>query len=158
MRKFIFLSLTLVLFAAQAQDFDWQELGEKTYANCMGCHQATGAGIPPVFPPLAGHLPNIVTKDGGREYLINILLFGLQGEISVLGESYNGAMPSWTSLSDEQIAAVVNYQLYSWGNDERLPEDFAIILPEEVAAQRDAGLTAADVYASRGELGLADDE
>lgn len=158
MRKSIFLGLILVVFAAQAQDFDWQDLGERTYANCMGCHQATGVGIPPIFPPLAGHLPNIAAKEGGREYLINILLFGLQGEISVLGESYNGAMPSWSSLSDEQIAAVVNYQLHSWGNDELLPEDFAIILPEEVAAQRDAGLTAADVHAARGELGLADDE
>lgn len=158
MRKFILLGLTLFLFAAQAQDFDWLDLGESTYANCMGCHQATGMGIPPVFPPLAGHLPNIAAKEGGREYLINILLFGLQGEISVLGETYNGAMPSWTSLSDEQIAAVVNYQLHSWGNDAFLPEDFAIILPEEVAALRDAGLSSADVYAARGKLGLADDE
>ena len=137
-----------------AQSFDWQDLGETTYATCSGCHGAEGAGIPGTFPPHAGHLPNIVAQEGGRSYLINTLLYGLSGEISVLGETYNGAMPAWASLSDEQIAAVLNHELHAWGNDALLPEDFSIILPGEVAAARDADLSPEDVLELRNALEL----
>jgi cytochrome c5 len=56
--------------------------GRATYeANCSGCHQASGAGIPGVFPMLGGgHAANLASEEGGRTYLVNALLYGVQGE------------------------------------------------------------------------------
>lgn len=134
--------------------FAWQELGTQVYTtNCSSCHQANGQGIPSAFPPLAGHLPAVYSADGGRDYLIHVLLYGLQGEISVSGQTYNGVMPAWAQLSDEQIAAVLNHELTSWENEGVL-EPFEPILPADVAAQRDQGLSAAEVYELRQSLGL----
>jgi len=133
---------------------EWdQALGEQTFANCVGCHQATGKGIPGAFPPLAEHLPKLYNADGGRSYLIKVLLYGLQGKITVSGQDFNGAMPSWQNLGDEQIAAVMNHELTSWGND-GLVDSFTPYQAEEVSAQRDQGLTPAQVLELRGSLEL----
>ncbi len=133
-------------------DFDWQELGATTYnTNCLSCHQAQGQGIPAAFPPLAGHIPNLYNAEGGREYIINVVLYGLMGAIEIDGQAYNGVMSPWAAiLSDEQIAATLNHELMSWGND-ALVVDFSPILPEEVAALRGAGLAPMDVLSLRPE-------
>ncbi|MCH1928364.1 cytochrome C-552, partial [Shewanella sp. C31] len=34
--------------------------GAKIYAQCAGCHQQNGQGIPGAFPPLAGHMAEIL--------------------------------------------------------------------------------------------------
>jgi mono/diheme cytochrome c family protein/heme/copper-type cytochrome/quinol oxidase subunit 4 len=129
-------------------------LGETTYTNCLACHQATGVGIPNVFPPLAGHINELYNIEGGRQYIINVVLYGLQGEIKVLDNTYNGIMTPWGPLlKDEQIAAVLNHELTSWGND-ALVKDFSPILPEEVAAERANKLTSQQVYELRGKLAL----
>lgn len=119
---------------AQAE-FD-RELGETVYSsNCQACHQATGSGVPGVFPPLAGNLPGLYSAEGGREYLIDVLLHGLSGPIEVNGESYNGNMPPWDSLSDEQIAAVLNHELTAWDDGQALT-DFTAIAASDVEARR----------------------
>lgn len=145
--------LVLLTGTALAQDFD-RELGAQTYANCAGCHQADGAGLPGVFPPLAAHAPALVAAEGGRAYLIDVLLYGLQGEIMVDGAAYNGVMPGWAQLSDEQIAAVINHILSAWDNESLLPEDFVFVAPDEVAAQRGTAMTAERVHELRGTLTL----
>lgn len=148
-----------ILLAQDESEFDWQALGEKTFStNCAGCHQMNGQGVPTVFPPHAGHLPNVIAKEGGRQYLIRVLLNGLQGEIRVKGKTYNQIMPSWNALRDEEIAAVLNHELTNWGNAEMLPEDFAPILPGEVAAGRTNDITATQVYELRQTLNLSADE
>ena len=48
-------------------------------ANCVACHQATGKGLPGVFPPLDGS--EWVTGD--TRTLANILLHGVSGDIEV---------------------------------------------------------------------------
>lgn len=151
MKQFLsmFILLLVVCTNAHNTDLAWQELGETTFNNCSGCHQATGEGIPATFPPLKTHLPNLEALEGGREYIINVLLYGLQGEIEVLGQSYDSVMPAWNHLSDEKIAAVINHELHSWGNDALLREDFSPILPTEVAALRADTKTPAEVYALR---------
>ncbi len=128
--------------------------GETVYdANCASCHQATGTGVPNAFPPVAGHAPELALAEGGREYLANLLLYGLQGEIQVLGEPYNGVMPAWAQLSDDELADTLNYVLSSWDNLDALP-DYPAFTAEEIAAQRDAGLSAAQVYELRQTLEL----
>ncbi|MFO7545240.1 MAG: cytochrome C oxidase subunit IV family protein [Trueperaceae bacterium] len=136
--------------AAEAAAWD-EEMGAQAFTStCSACHQANGQGIPGAFPPLAGHTAEIY-EAGGREYLAQVVLFGLQGTITVNGMAYAGVMPPWANLSDAQIANALNYTLTAWSD---APADFAPILPEEVAAVRGAGLTANDVYAAREELGL----
>lgn len=129
--------------------------GEAAYsANCASCHQANGAGIPGAFPPLVGHTPDLALAEGGRDYLVNLLLYGLQGEIQVEGQAYNGVMPAWQGLSDEELAGILNYTLSEWDNLSAMPEGYAAFTPEEVAEGRDAGLSAADVYEQRQTLEL----
>jgi len=140
--------------AARAADpsFD-TALGASTYANCVGCHQPTGTGIPGAFPPLVGHTADLYNAEGGRQYLIDVMLYGVQGQIVVGGNTYAGFMPGWQQLSDDAIAAVLNHSLTEWGNAD-LIDDFDAIRAEEVAAQRGAGLSAGDVYQRRSALGL----
>ena len=139
--------------AAGPMDFD-AALGEQGYANCVGCHQAQGQGLPGVFPPLAGNMPVLVAAEGGRAYLISTLLYGLQGQIEVDGRTYNGVMPPWAQLPNEQIAAVLNHELVAWGNVDLLPDDYTPITADEVAAARGQGLSPADVLGLRQALEL----
>jgi|GEM_PF-147535 cytochrome c oxidase subunit 2 len=87
--------------------------GESLFnANCSACHQTNGQGIPGAFPPLAGnsHLTD-------ASLIIEAVHNGKQGQITVNGTSYNGAMPPiGASWSDEQIAAVATYVRNTWGN------------------------------------------
>ncbi|AHG93167.1 cytochrome c subunit of cbb3 type cytochrome oxidase (plasmid) [Gemmatirosa kalamazoonensis] len=88
--------------------------GKKIFgATCAACHQATGEGVPEKYPPLAGS--EWVTGDEGR--LVRVILHGLQGDVEVEGETFNGAMPAWgPTLSDPDIAAVATYIRASFGN------------------------------------------
>ncbi|PZA06333.1 MULTISPECIES: cytochrome c [unclassified Meiothermus] len=148
MKPFL-LSFLLLGGLAAAQEFD----GAKLYSACSGCHQATGQGIPGVFPPLAGHVPQILEAKGGREYLVRVMLYGLQGPIEVKGSKYaGGAMPAWSQLKDGEIAAILNYISTAWGN--KFPEGQKPFTPEEVGAGRAQKLTAAQVLEARKALGL----
>jgi mono/diheme cytochrome c family protein len=135
--------------AAPVRDTQWQALGAKTYdTNCSGCHQRSGRGIAGGFPPLAGHATELLEQKG-RAYLVRLVLFGLTGAITVEGTPYNGSMPSWSSLKDDEIAAVIDHVLTTWGNDQHLPKDFKPIVPAEIAAARGEDLTPNQVYAMR---------
>lgn len=128
--------------------------GAKIYTQCAGCHQANGQGIPGAFPPLAGHTSEILAKQGGREVLIQILLWGLQGQIEVKGMRYNGVMPAYNGLKDEEIAAVLNHILTAWGDDKKV-KDWKPFTAAEVKAVRDKGrMTAQQVLEERKKIGL----
>lgn len=119
---------------------------------CAACHMATGMGLPGAFPPLAGHFPDLLAADGGHEYAAGVVLFGLQGAITVDGQTFNSLMPPQQQLSDEQIAAVLNYVGSAWGNEP--PAGAAPFTAEDVAAQRARGLTSQQVQQARSELAL----
>lgn len=101
---------------------------EGQYAVCSTCHQPTGLGLDPAFPPLAGS--EVVT--GPAEVPIAIVLHGLQGPLTVKGKQYNGAMVAWGQLSDEDIATTLTYERSSWGNSA------PAVTAAEVAAVREA--------------------
>ncbi len=85
---------------AQAEDD-----GQTVFAaNCSACHQPDGLGIPGSFPPLSGN-PNV--QDSA--YVRTVITEGLSGPIEVLGESFDGVMPPFTSLSVAEIDAVTAY-------------------------------------------------
>jgi mono/diheme cytochrome c family protein len=76
--------------------------------HCGGCHQASGRGIPGVFPPLAGN-GVVVAPDPAN--IFKVVLDGIPAR--------NGriAMPPLAGqLSNEQIADIANYARTSWGN------------------------------------------
>lgn len=79
---------------------DLRARGEKVYAaNCQACHQASGKGVQGTFPALDG---SKVVADQSAQ--MTILLNG------------KGAMPSWKTLSDVELAAVATYTKNAWGN------------------------------------------
>jgi cytochrome c oxidase subunit 2 len=92
--------------------------GEKVYAaNCVACHQATGRGNPPAFPPLAGSK----VVNGAEEPQVDIVLNGKP----------NTAMAAFgKQLNDTEIAAVVTFTRNSWGNKA------SDVQPAEVKARR----------------------
>ncbi len=129
--------------------------GQQVYAQCAGCHQTTGLGITGAFPPLAKELPRIVAKgDPGRRYLVQVLLFGLQGPIVAQGKTYSGVMPSFGYLSDGDLAAVLNHALTAWGNEKLLPKDFKPLTEAEVKALRAQALSPQQVYENWKKLDL----
>jgi mono/diheme cytochrome c family protein len=88
---------------------------------CITCHQASGLGMPGIYPPLAGS----EWVNGSADRVIRIVLYGLKGDISVAGKTFNAAaMPvfgqqvtgSAYNWSDEKIAAVLTYVRQEWGN------------------------------------------
>ena len=131
--------------------FQWQTVGAEAYANaCAACHQPNGQGLADTFPALAGHAPTLLAQPGGRDYLARLVLYGLEGQITVNGKPFNGTMPAWGEvLDDAQLAGALDYALRSWGNDTALPADFQPITPTDIAAARTTRLAAAEVYALR---------
>ncbi|GGN05220.1 cytochrome c552 [Thermus composti] len=123
--------------------------GAQVYANCQGCHGPSGEGNPPLFPPLKGHVAQILGREGGRAYLLAAVLFGLQGEVRIQGQTYNGVMPGFAWLSDEDLALLLNH-LVGW---EGLP-NFPPYTPEEVRAAREKALTPEEVFSLRQRLSL----
>lgn len=91
------------------------ELGAQLYrTSCASCHQENGQGVPGVFPPLASD-PLVISQDATRH--IEVILYGAQGSI-INGIKYITPMPAWADqLSDEEVAAVVNHERTSWGNN-----------------------------------------
>ena len=92
--------------------------GEQVYkGNCVACHQASGKGAGPI-KALDGAA---VVLDTDHTKQINVLLNGQN----------NGAMPSWKTLSDTEIAAVITYTKNSWSN-----KTGQAVQPAEVVAAR----------------------
>jgi mono/diheme cytochrome c family protein len=148
----VYVAVFLTLSAAPAMAADGGALGAETYAaTCALCHQPTGLGLPGTFPPLAGHAPAILARPGARAYLSRLMLYGLEGEITVDGKPFSTIMPPLgETLSDEQLAAALNHVLNSWDNDKALPAGFTPFVPADIAAARTPKMTAAEVYALRG--------
>ena len=118
--------------------------GAQVYAaQCVACHQATGAGLPGVFPPLAG--ADWVT---GKEALAaNIVLHGITGKLTVSGKEYNGQMPPFKDkLSDAEIAAVLSHVRTSFGNSA------GVVAADAVKAAREAGKDRKDPWSGDSEL------
>lgn len=82
--------------------------------NCASCHQQNGEGIKGIFPPLKNSAI-VNSKDPAKH--IHTILFGLKGE-AIDGIQYPSEMPEHKDkLNDEEIAAIVNYERSSWGNN-----------------------------------------
>lgn len=88
--------------------------GQGLYGQyCASCHQAGGQGVPGVFPSLVGS--GVVTGD--RAYLSQLILSGLEGRITIKGQSYDGNMSGMGGvLNDTQVATILTYIRAAWNN------------------------------------------
>ncbi|HEY7890335.1 MAG TPA: cytochrome c [Steroidobacteraceae bacterium] len=78
--------------------------------NCAMCHQIGAPGVPGQFPRLAGRAGKIAATAAGRSYLERVVLFGMIGGITVDGAPIvGGVMPSFASLSDQDLAEALDY-------------------------------------------------
>lgn len=86
--------------------------GEVLYKNmCAKCHLSNGRGSLQT-PPLAGS--KIVNGDFKKT--LKIIVKGLDGKIIRNGKPYNSIMPSFVSVSHEELAHISNYIRNSFGN------------------------------------------
>ncbi|MBL4676018.1 MAG: PQQ-dependent sugar dehydrogenase [Mucilaginibacter sp.] len=97
---------------------------------CMSCHQPNGKGDGNLFPPLAGSEWVIGGPYAEKRLAIQAVLKGLQGPVTVKGHAYNSVMPSFSQLSDKQIAQVLTYVRSQFGNNA------SMVTAEEVKASR----------------------
>ena len=98
---------------------DLKQRGERVYAaHCVACHQPTGKGAPPAFPPLDGS--RVVL--GPQERQIRLVLDGKP----------NTAMAAFgTQLNDVELAAVITFTRNNWSN-----KTGQVIQPSDVKALR----------------------
>ena len=87
--------------------------GEAVFKKyCISCHQADGAGVPHMAPPLI----KTTYVLGDKEDMIKIVLNGLKG-VEINDQTYNNPMPPLgTVLKDKEIADVLTYVRKSFGN------------------------------------------
>ncbi len=92
----------------------WAADGAALYTqHCAMCHQATGLGLPGVFPPLA----KSDFLKLSRTKAIQAPCEGLSGKITVNGHDYDSAMPM-VVLDDAALSAVLTHVFTHWGNAE----------------------------------------
>lgn len=99
-------------YAMPKVELSAEQRGRLLFGNCVGCHQASGAGMPPVYPPLRDS--PFVTGDPTR--LVRILLHGLEGEVEVDGVTYRGVMPAAPIRSDADLALLATWLRTQWGH------------------------------------------
>ena len=92
--------------------------GEKVYAsNCVACHQSNGQ-VAGAIKALDGSAV-VLSADKSKQILV------------LLNGQNNQAMPSWKSLSDTDIAAVISYTKNAWSN-----KTGQVVQPADVLALR----------------------
>lgn len=128
---------------AANKEYSMDELkqrGEGVFnARCAACHQATGKGIPGVFPPLVegetfanqdtvkrlaerGFAKDGKIVMGPKDKHLDIVMHGIPGTaMAALGEQ----------MSDLDVAAVITFERNHWGN-----KAGDMVQPAEVAALR----------------------
>jgi len=77
--------------------------------HCAACHQPSGEGLAGAFPPLKG---SPVVLDENYDLMVKIILQGYDAR------SEYGVMPALgDQLNDAEVAAIINYEKNSWGNE-----------------------------------------
>jgi mono/diheme cytochrome c family protein len=128
MIKYISCVLILLVFPPKGiQQQKAPETGKELFQKyCLSCHQGDGGGVPFTFPSLI----KSSWVNGDKTRLIKILLNGLQGEIAVEDDTFNGVMPPQNYLTDMQIATLLTFLRQNFENKS------SEITPDEVKAIR----------------------
>jgi cytochrome c oxidase cbb3-type subunit 2 len=89
-------------------------------ANCQSCHQANGEGLPGAFPPLKG---SAIVLDENPERMVDIIMNGYDAQPNY---GVMAAVGTNANLSPEEVAAIMNHEKTSWGNNAKK------VTPEEI--------------------------
>ncbi|MEP1385515.1 MAG: c-type cytochrome [Paraglaciecola sp.] len=130
MKLFVLAWIVIILSSISVCGYSNEYADAKTnyMLQCQGCHQATGAGMPPVTPDISEYGEDFLSFEDGRAYWISV----------------PGASNS--PLSDKALAGVLNYMSH-----ELLGlENTALFTEVEVAKHRSIKIR--DVYELRSEL------
>ncbi|MEO8353458.1 MAG: c-type cytochrome, partial [Chthoniobacteraceae bacterium] len=104
------------------------EHGKVLYATiCAACHQANGAGLEGLAPPLLDSEWVL----GPADRPIRIVTQGLTGPVPVAGATWNLEMPGLPIFSDEDVASILTYIRREW---EHTADP---VSPKEVASVRE---------------------
>ena len=97
--------------------------GEKVYAaNCVACHQASGKGVPPAFPPLDGSKVVLGPKGAQIDTVLNgVVKSGTPTAMAAFGKQLNNV----------ELAAVITFTRNNWGN-----KTGEVIQPADIKARR----------------------
>jgi mono/diheme cytochrome c family protein len=79
---------------------------------CLTCHQADGGGVQNMNPPLVKTSYVL----GDKATLVSILQNGFKEEVEINGDTYSNNMPSFSYLTDKEIADVLTFVRNSFGN------------------------------------------
>lgn len=122
-------SITLLSFKTGDPLAESIQRGKEVYTTyCVACHQPDGKGLENVFPPLAKSDYLMADKKRSIKQVLN----GANDPLTVNGKKYTTPMIGLSSLTDQEVADVLNYVRNSWGN--KAEKD--IVKPEEVKKAR----------------------
>ena len=133
--------------AHQAQ----MQAGALSFAEtCAACHGADGLGVPMggapagtmMAPPISGS-PRV---QGHRDYVVKVLLHGLQGPLA--GKTYTNVMVPMGGQSDEWIASVASYIRNDFGNTGAFVTAADVARVRKMAASRKTSWTAPEIEAA----------
>ncbi|MCJ7557913.1 MAG: copper-containing nitrite reductase [Gammaproteobacteria bacterium] len=109
----VMVQVTAAQKAGQATMEDQAAAGAILFnGTCSVCHQNNGMGLPGVFPPIARS--DFLLAD--KQRVIEVVINGIAGPITVNDEDYNSVMPPMSHLNDDEIANILTYVYNSWGN------------------------------------------
>lgn len=123
----------------------WLAKGKGEFSTvCASCHQATGEGVPGLYPPLK----NSEWVINGEERVLSILLHGIVGQLQVSGKSYNGAMPAQGAVKNNKaLAQLASYVRNEWGNKASLIYDDQVVELRKRLSTRTGPYTEAELTA-----------
>jgi len=125
--------------AADADTHAWFDTGMALWdARCYSCH----ADVP--------YVSELFVADGGRDYLIDLMLYGAQGEAAIFGAVEVLRHRAYAdTFDDDEMSALLNLMLVAWGNDEALAADVEFYTPDEVGAARGRAVSPREVIERR---------
>ena len=143
--KFLALASLVTTAAVAAEtakpETDTMKRGQAVYSRtCIACHQPTGMGLPPVFPPLAGS--EWIAKSAS--IAVRNITNGMMGPVTVKGVTYNSMMPPVAGVTDKDIADVVTYVNNSFGNTGPVVTEAEVSAIKKKYADRKTPWTAAE--------------
>lgn len=107
-----------ILYLNRFSSVSNNERGRELYIqNCGNCHGEKGEGLRKLIPPLAN-------SDYTKEYFNQIpciIRYGIKGEISVNGQTFNQPMEGIPKLEADEIKSIMDYMQREWYKDLKQP-------------------------------------
>lgn len=136
-------ALTLVQDAALGA-----EGGAAIFAeHCVSCHGTRGEGVPGFGPPLAGPAAARFKTPGGREYLAQVVVYGISGVFELAGQRQFAAMTPQGKLTDDELAAVLNHVLHDFNGKDMDTAD--IVAATDIATARRIARTPFELHKTK---------